>query len=597
MKTFHILLTLIFALCLAGCRDSSSSQGQIESGSATSRYTEVPRDASGYSNTIPASPAAAETREGKTYSIYVEGPQTGDVIAFTVFEPSVFTGGEKYPLLLYGHGGGDSRATDRNNPALVYSPFNDNIKLFLDNGYGVVSMDQRGHGESGGTIRVMDPDYEGLNLIAILNWVEANLDWLAYGPSVDGSDPNNLLLGAIGASYGGGFQLLLNNIDPQRRLDAIVPESTWYDMRNSIMPNGVAKSTWGSFLLLSLTRAGSEFDRNHADPYVTDLFVDMMSGRPLTEDQDDFLYYHGNSYFCGDRVIASNAGLPPLFARESPPPVHALFFQGMRDTLFTFNEAFNNYQCMRDAGGEVYLMSHQSGHNATPVVLDAGLRPVPFNPEQPGPPLNSYNSDCGERDLHDTSLAFFDRHFKGVGKEQPFLPKPVCVSLDQGDAIWLDTVVHGEAGQPIEIISTPVLAGVGGAPVVAEPSLVIDSADQVLAGIPELDVTLQAALPADTGVPIIFAGIGIMRANNPGIWQLADNQITPLRGTGEHRISMNGIGERLQAGDRVALLLYGSHDQYPYTGSVNGHEPTVMPVTVVGRLWLPVVRDTKTSAP
>lgn len=597
MKILHIQLTLTMALNVTGCRESSSSRHQTTSSNSEPQYAAVPRDASGYNNTIPESPPPGQSREGKTYSIYVEGPQTGDVIAFTVFEPTVFTGGEKYPLLLYGHGGGDSRATDRNNPALVYSPFNDNIKLFLDNGYGVVSMDQRGHGESGGTIRVMDPDYEGLNLIAILNWIEANLDWLAYGPSVDGRDQNNIVLGAIGASYGGGFQLLLNNIDPQQRLDAIVPESTWYDLRNSIMPNGVAKSTWGSFLLLSLTRAGSEFDRNHSDPYVTNVFVDMMSGRPLTQDQNDFLYYHGNSYFCGDRTIASNGGPRPLFSPTPPPPVHALFFQGMRDTLFTFNEAYNNYRCLRDAGGEVYLMSHQSGHNATPIVLDAGLRPVPFDPDQPGPPLNSYNSDCGEQDLHDTSLAFFDRHLKGQRSESSFLPKPVCVSLDQGDAIWLDTVSHGKSGRPIELTQTPVLAGVGGSPVVAEPSLVVDSADQVLAGIPELEIRLQAALPVDTGEPIIFAGIGIMRANSPGIWQLADNQITPLRGTGEHRLALNGIGERLQVGDSVALLLYGGHDQYPYTGSVNGHEPAVMPVTVEGRLWLPLVRDTGGAAP
>ena len=66
----------------------------------------------------------------------------------------------------------------------------------------------------------MDPDYEGKNVLAVLDWAEAKLDWLKYAPS--GNDPHNLVLGSIGGSYGGMYQYMLHNIDPKHRLDAMV---------------------------------------------------------------------------------------------------------------------------------------------------------------------------------------------------------------------------------------------------------------------------------------------------------------------------------------------------------------------------------------
>lgn len=586
--TRQIFSAIFLAALLSACGINGESQpANAKAGSASG----VAPDAPGHINTVPATPAAGKARAGQTYSIYIEVPATGDMFAFTVFEPATLEGGKKYPLLLYGHGGGDKRATDRTNPQLVYSPFNDNIKLFLDNGYGVISMDQRGHGESSGTIRLMDPDYEGRDLLALLDWAEAKLDWLDYGTSVDGTDPHNLKLGAIGASYGGGFQMLIQSMDPKHRLDAIVPEATWHDLNYSTAPNGVFKSLWGSFLYGKLSTTGNNPSQSRLDPYVQSMFNAGFTGERLGQEQHDFFYYHSNAYFCGGAAVATNGGpgTAPLYPPQRPSRIHAMFLQGMRDTLFNFREAYQNYQCLKQGGGDVRLLSYQTGHNATPVIPDPGLRPVMPDPNNPNVPLDAYDDRCGTLSVHKATLAFFDEHIKGMIGAADIVPRKVCLSLAVNDAVLVDEVTAGHAGTQKDIPATDLIAGVLDVPMVVDLGIVAGAQGDVIGGIPRLEVDIKPIATGIPGEPIIFAGIGQMRASTPGIWELVDNQVSPLRGTGMHKIDMAGVAERLSPGDKIALLLYGGQDQYPYSGSINASQPTVMPVTVQGKVWVPML--------
>ena len=586
--TRQICSAVLLAALLSACGINGASQpANINVGAVS----DVAPAAPGHINTIPATPTSGKSRAGLTYSIYIQVPATGDTFAFTVFEPSTLEGGKKYPLLLYGHGAGDKRATDRTSPQLVYSPFNDNIKLFLDNGYGVISMDQRGHGESSGTIRALDPDYEGRDLLALLDWAEAKLDWLDYGTSVDGSDPHNLKLGAIGASYGGGFQMLIQNIDPKHRLDAIVPEATWYDTNYSLAPNGVLKSLWAIFLYGKLSTTGNNPTDSHLDPYLQSMLNSGVSGAKFTQEQHDFLYYHSNAYFCNGQPVTTNGGpgTAPLFPPQPSGRINAMFFQGMRDTLFNFREAYQNYQCLKQAGGDVRLLSYQTGHNATPVIPDAGLRPVMPDPNNPNIPLNAYDDRCGTLSVHDATLAFFDEHLKGIAGAADRVPKHVCLSLAVGDSVLVDQVSAGHAGIQKDVPATNVIAGVLDMPMSVDLGIVAGAQGDVIGGIPRLEVDIEPAAAGIPGEPIIFAGIGQMRASAPGVWELVDNQISPLRGTGMHQIDMAGVAERLSPGDKIALLFYGGHDQFVYSGSINVSNPTVMPVTVQGKVWIPML--------
>lgn len=65
-----------------------------------------------------------------------------------------------------------------------------------------------------------------------------------------------------------------------------------------------------------------------------------------------------------------------------------------------------------------------------------------------------------------------------------------------------------------------------------------------MAGIPhaELTVERQAGTDPITGEPIIFVGVGRAPAGSP-VFELVDNQILPIRGTGTHDVDLIGIAD------------------------------------------------------
>ncbi len=119
-------------------------------------------------------------------------------------------------------------------------------------GYNVVTWDPRGEYFSGGQLQIDSPDYEARDVSAIISWV-------ATQPEVklDG-DPTNLdppRMGMVGASYGGGIQLVTAATD--HRVDAIVPTIAWNSLTSSLYKAQSFKSGWGTLLsaVLVLTLA------------------------------------------------------------------------------------------------------------------------------------------------------------------------------------------------------------------------------------------------------------------------------------------------------------------------------------------------------
>ena len=319
------------------------------------------------------------------------------------------------------------------------------------------------------------------------------------------------------------------------------------------------------------------------DPLVQSFFGGLSTGSE-TPDLHDFLRYHSERYFCDGVPLATNGrGEVPLTPALPPSPIHAMFFQGMRHTLFDFNEAYANYQCLRAAGGDVRLLTHETGHNAV-----AGA------PADPGitfqPVGNELWDRCGNVDPIGATLAFFDEHLRGnLGAASTVVPQQVCLSLSAGDRVLVDDVTVGAEGVPFSVPSTIIASGTSAEPAVADLGFVTGSAGDVLAGIPAVDVQVLGSANPNLR---LYLGIGQQRAGFPGIWDLVDNQVTPIRGTGPHAVDLVGVAERLGPGDRLALLIYSRQPQFELPASIPSPAPTSASFNVSGSVYLPLLGPT-----
>lgn len=519
----------------------------------------------------PPGPSAGTERPGTVYAATTMAAD-GLPIAFQVFEPALVRPALGHPLVLHGHGFGNSRALAL-NPAAP-----GDIDALVAAGYGVISVDQRGHGDSGGLIRVMDPDHEGSLLLAVLDWAETHLDWLAYDIQADGE--RNLKLGSIGTSYGGMAQLVLQAIDPQQRLDAMLIQNAPYDLPRSLFPNGVHKSIWHSFFRLVGEAAGNGLNKGNLDPFVRSYFEQSPGATVPDQDAVDFFRYHSHAYFCEGAPVATNGGpgtrphYPPRLAQR---PLHALLFQGPRDTLFPLNEMVDNAECLRRRGGDVRMLSYQSGHNTLLVDIDPGIVHDPAGP---------FETRCGSTTVRDALLRFFDHHLRGNTEATDALPRGDCISLSSGDAVLLPEVPRGRYGPAHPIAFSGILGGLPDLPQVIPLDVEIPAEGAVLAGLPHAELEIEAAALVARAPPLLLFGLGVQKAPDPS-WRLIDNQLLPWRGSGRLDQSLIGVGERLNAADRLGLLLYGAHSHYLL------EEGGPAAVTVNGRLWLPLLTATE----
>ncbi|HEY1078215.1 MAG TPA: CocE/NonD family hydrolase [Fontimonas sp.] len=609
MLSLRLCLTAV-VLSLAACGSSEEISGGAAGGGSALSLGDT-----------PPTVAVAADRDGTNYRQEIVSPVTGDTTVVQVFEPTHLEAGKTYPLVLEGHGYGGQRQTAAGDGSF--------IRRLNDAGYYVISIDQRGFGESSGTVRVMDPDFEGQNLVAVLDWAE-NLEGLRRRSN------GEMYVGSYGGSYGGMYQFLLFGADPKHRLRVIAPNITPHDLVYALRPNGVIKSGWA--LLLSVGGEASVTQiLDPADPAgtLTDLLTQVSEGGTrqdtaiietlvqgaLTNEFPDaganFFAYHSVRYFC-DGVAPGPQDF--LFATPDSflvppgpvPAVDALIMQGFRDTLFNFNDGYNNYNCMKARGGDVRLLTHQSGH-ILPLSTEALEGPLdPFYAALTLPNFQDAGTsgDCGGIKLGDAQFAWFEEKLRGqAGSVASVVTsgRNVCLSLAEDDAIAVRQVKTG--GEAFEIdASTPQLnsaLGIVGsvlgnaareALLATQPLTTIGAGGGIIAGIPTLDITLEGltgveletcATPAvQLGCdPILFLGIG-HRAAGTERWDLIDDQLTPVRGFGAHQLQMTGIAERLNEGDELALLVYGFHAQYPITWS---RDLLVPALTLSGTVELPLL--------
>lgn len=573
-------LPLILAALLSACGAGIPGALDKDSSAPPQQKPEVP---------------VTEDRAG-TYTDYtLVAKLDGADIAITVFEPAQLKKGERYPLIIYGHGWGGSR---------VKAP-DFYTKALNELGFYVLTFDQRGFGQSGGTVRAMDPDYDGQNLVQILDWAEEL-------PGLARFKDGRMRVGSLGGSYGGMYQFALAGSDPEHRLRVIAPDITPHDLDDSLNPRGVFKSAWGSGLIATMMPP-----LGNPDPVTLGMFTQGSYLNSIEASYRNYLYYHSVAYFCEGRAAPPQSfmiGTADTFlVPPGPlPKIDAFITQGFRDTMFNFNQGYDNYQCLSALGGDVRLATHQSGH-----ILPVSISQVPGAEETldpafalinlPGTGDVGGNSQCGTVSPSTVIPAWFQEKLQDKkGAVDAVLPsgKDICLSLAQGDSVTVKQVTVG--GAPFAVkIDTPQFNGYAGlvmsvagesvreALLATLPLYQAPVGGAVLAGIPLMDLTLHPLAgdtPTCTGTgadcdPILFVGIGLRKAGQTR-WDLVDDQVTPLRGFGAQKDRMVGVAERLAEGDELALLVYGFNAQFPFTAS---RDLTTPALTLDGSVSLPLL--------
>ncbi|WP_182884980.1 alpha/beta fold hydrolase [Microbispora sp. H10885] len=176
----------------------------------------------------PSGPAV----QGRDLAIPVVDGPSGDQrvdLDATFYPPA---SGGRAPAVLLAHGFGGSKDSMR-----------EQAERLAGRGYAVLTWSARGFGRSTGQIALNSPDYE-------VKDVRGLVDWLAARPEVRLDAPGDPRVGIAGGSYGGAIALMAAAYDS--RVDAIVPQITWYDLADALFPdasgagpaNGVFKKMW-----------------------------------------------------------------------------------------------------------------------------------------------------------------------------------------------------------------------------------------------------------------------------------------------------------------------------------------------------------------
>ncbi|MER8067079.1 alpha/beta fold hydrolase [Streptomyces sp. NPDC094034] len=235
-------------------------------------------------------------------------------------DTSYFTAGSgRRPAVLVGHGFGGSKDDVRAQAE----------KLARD-GYAVLTWSARGFGKSTGEIGLNDPDHE-------VKDVSRMIDWLAARPEVRLDAKGDPRVGVTGASYGGGISLLAAGYD--KRVDAIAPLITYWNLADALFPNGVFKKLWAGIFFS--TGGGCEtFQKELCDMYQRV----AVSGTP--DEAARKLLEERSPSAVGDRI-----------------DVPALIVQGQTDSLFPLGQADAMAKAISANGAPVDVDWMAGGHD------------------------------------------------------------------------------------------------------------------------------------------------------------------------------------------------------------------------------------------
>jgi ABC-2 type transport system ATP-binding protein len=495
--------------------------------------------ATGVPAAVAPAAAAPTATDGCVASVPDPGATDPVQICFTVFRPDGATAAGPVPMVLHSHGWGGSRTKD---PAA--------FSYLLDAGFGVLSFDQRGFGESGGKAYVENPDVEGTDVQRVVDLV-AGLDW------VEQEKPGDPVLGAIGGSYGGGFQFVGAFTElrdrGETRFDALVPEITWHSLNDSLFPQGVPRSEWATVL----TAAALPSDA--LPPVVLQGLADAAATGNVPPYLHDFFAKNGPAWHVAQ-------------GRRLDVPV--LFGQGATDNLFPLAEGLRNFQrSLTDKARKRSIFVGYNGGHTLPSLLPQGSNagiPAPIGSD----PCSVALGSTGFRDL---GLRFLRHNLRG---EKSGLTGFGAYHLPTagGRCATVPTVASNTTMRLGDVVTT-----VGaGAPV----SYPIAQGPLTVAGSPTLDATVTA-LGVDNR-----AFVALSVGTSPLDARIVQNNMLPIREVGtvlnKPRTGMElpSVAVDVPAGQTLFLTVSPVSDAYSGFGSRAVGAMTLRDV----RLNLPLVQ-------
>lgn len=465
-------------------------------------------------------PKGPTVTNGCVASVPEPGAEVRTDICYTLFKPASASRSRKVPMILHSHGWGGSRTKD---PAA--------FAKWLDAGFGVLSFDQRGFGESGGLAHVMNPAYEGKDVTRIVRLV-SKLDWVEQ----DGKgDPR---LGAIGGSYGGGYQFagafrfLMDRGEPV--FDALAPEITWWDLKESLAPQEVVRAAWA----LLLSAAGQEALPNDvktalAQGLATGMWPD--GSVPGTPDLDAFFEKNGPRWHVQQ-------------GRKLDIPV--LFRQGATDSLFPLDQGLKNFRkALTDRARRQSIFIGYNGGHVLPAVFPPAL----------GVAGDPCTTKLGSKDFAGLAVRFMQENLQGREAGLRGFDRYHLGTADGGGCLTVDSV------QPNTFVAleTPLVTPEVGGPPVALP---VAEGPVKVAGTPSMTGTMYAAGTNNRAFYALAVGTNPLDVKILQNNMLPVNELAPVAGE-KRRIALPSVAVDVPEGQNLYVVAAGASDTFVSMGS------------------------------
>jgi len=466
------------------------------------------------------SPKGPQVTDGCVASVPEPDTDIRTDICYTLFKPAGASKARKVPMILHSHGWGGSRTKE---PAA--------FQKWLDAGFGVLSFDQRGFGESGGLAHIMNPDYEGKDVTRLVRFV-SRLDWVRR----DGKgDPR---LGAIGGSYGGGYQFagafrfLMDRGEPV--FDALAPEITWWDLKESLAPQEVVRAAWA----LLLSAAGQ-------DALPNEIKVAVAEGLATGMWPDD--------------TLPGGTDLDAFFERNGPRwhvqqgrrlDIPVLFRQGATDSLFPLDQGLKNFRkaLTRRARQQSIFVGYNGGHT----------HPAVFPPAL-GVAGDPCSAKLGSKDFADLAVRFMTENLKGRDAGVRGFGRYHLGTADAEDCISVDSV----APNTFVALETPLATPEAGGPPVA---LQVAEGPVRVAGTPSMTGTMYAAGVNNRAFYALAVGSSPVDAKIVQNNMLPVNEMEPVAGE-KRRILLPSVSVRVPEGQNLYVLASAASDTFVSMGS------------------------------